>query len=280
MTRPATSIATTSAQTTGSIFPPAPGNGTVSSSLASGTTYSAEFLRRLPLTWDFYLFRLNLRFKRSRTSPTSTNTYDTTLRTRTLTNAPTSSATETVAAAAPPSKPLTPEETAGVAIGSTAGILLAIVAAIFVARRYHAIHAAKRGSGGSSGVYPKEAYLYDPSLGENGGSGTASDEALIFMSGGASGLPSTGSRTPPRVPKNSREYDPRGWLNISAQNYSDPGNPWIDDPFKDPEDPFVDWRGSDAITSPSDNGDALVAGVVDVATQYLQDEAVSRAKGL
>ncbi|KAI4658230.1 uncharacterized protein J4E79_007212 [Alternaria viburni] len=199
----------------------------------------------------------------------STNTYDTTLRTRTLTNAPTSSATETEAAAAPPSKPLTPEETAGVAIGSTAGILLAIVAAIFVARRYHAIHTAKRASGGSSGIYPKLGYLYDPSLGENGGSGSASDDALIFMSGGASGLPSTGSRTPPRVPKNSREYDPRGWLNISAQNYSDPGNPWREDPFRDPEDPFRDpfrdWRGSDAITSPSDPGSDLVAEVTKYA---------------
>ncbi|KAI4938424.1 hypothetical protein J4E85_000864 [Alternaria conjuncta] len=198
----------------------------------------------------------------------STNTYDTTLRTRTLTNAPTSSATETEAAAAPPSKPLTPEETAGVAIGSTAGILLAIVAAIFVARRYHAIHTAKRGSGGSSGVYPGVAWLYDPSLGENGsgGSGSGSNDAL--MSGGASGLPSTGSRTPPRVPKNSREYDPRGWLNI-AQNYSDPGNPWREDPFRDPEDPFKDafrdWRGSDAITSPSDPGSDLVAEVTKYA---------------
>ncbi|KAH6845895.1 hypothetical protein BKA58DRAFT_326911 [Alternaria rosae] len=190
--------------------------------------------------------------------PTSLSGFITKTKTRTessvLSSSISSIATETVAAAAPPSKPLTPEETAGVAIGSTAGILLAIVAAIFVARRYHAIHAAKRGSGNSSGIYPKEAYLYDPSLGGNGGSGSASHDALIFMSGGASGLPSTGSRTPPRVPKNSREYDPRSWFNIDGQNYSDPGNP-----FADPEDPFMDWRSSDAIASPSETGSALAA---------------------
>ncbi|KAI4944130.1 hypothetical protein J4E91_008985 [Alternaria rosae] len=200
----------------------------------------------------------------------SKNTYDTTLKTRTLTNAPTSSPTETVAAAAPPSKPLTPEETAGVAIGSTAGILLAIVAAIFVARRYHAVHAAKRGSGSSLGIYPKEAYLYDPSLGGNGGSGSASDDALIFMSGGASGLPSAGSRTPPRVPKNSREYDPRSWFNIDGQNYSDPGNP-----FADPEDPFMDWRSSDAIASPSETGSALAAAAENIVeTKQCQEPKV------
>ncbi|KAH6881393.1 hypothetical protein BKA58DRAFT_406948 [Alternaria rosae] len=292
MTRPASSIATTSARTTESISLSAPGNGTVSSSLAFATTYSAasslsstamisssfglsgsftqtfivsttstlrdmftlspllstatSAILSIPTSLSGFITKTKTRTESSVLSSSissmSTNIYDTTLRTRTLTNAPTSSATETVAAAAPPSKPLTPEETAGVAIGSTAGILLAIVAAIFVARRYHAIHAAK------------QAYLYDPSLGGNGGSGSASHDALIFMSGGASGLPSTGSRTPPRVPKNSREYDPRSWFNIDGQNYSDPGNP-----FADPEDPFMDWRSSDAIASPSETGSALAA---------------------
>ena len=72
------------------------------------------------------------------------------------------------------------------------------------------------------------------------------------MSGGASGLLSTGSRTPPRAPQNSFDYDSPNW------QYSDPGNP-----FKDPEDPFLDWRSSDAINSPSETASALAAAVAE-----------------
>ncbi|CAN9128934.1 unnamed protein product [Alternaria sp. RS040] len=114
------------------------------------------------------------------------------------------------------------------------------------------MHAAKHESWGSSAVYPKVAYLYDPSLGENGGRDGEDDEALAFMSGGAGGLLSTGSRTPPRAPQNSFDYDSHNW------QYGDPGNP-----FKDPEDPFLDWRSSDAINSPSETASALAAAVAE-----------------
>ncbi|CAN9252161.1 unnamed protein product [Alternaria alternata] len=92
----------------------------------------------------------------------------------------------------------------------------------------------------------------DPSLGENDGRDSEDDEALAFMSGGAGGLLSTGSRTPPRAPQNSFDYDSPNW------QYSDPGNP-----FKDPEDPFLDWRSSDAINSPSETASALAAAVAE-----------------
>ncbi|CAG5141215.1 uncharacterized protein ALTATR162_LOCUS889 [Alternaria atra] len=192
----------------------------------------------------------------SRMSSSFIDIYDATIRTQGVNHTPTSSPTETVVPADSP--PLTPSQTAGVALGSTAGVFLAIVAAIFVARRYHAVHAARRESWGSSGVYPKVAYLYDPSLGENGGRNSGDDEALAFMSGGASGLPSTGSRTPPRAPQNSLDYDPSDWSGFNGLQYSDPGNP-----FKDPEDPFMDWRSSDAIGSPSDTVSALAAAVAE-----------------
>ncbi|OWY42964.1 hypothetical protein AALT_g480 [Alternaria alternata] len=185
----------------------------------------------------------------SHTSSLSNDVHKDSTRTPSAVHTSTSSPTETVVIAAAPK--LTPSQTAGVALGSTAGVL-AIVAAIFVARRYHAMHAAKHESWGSSGVYPKVAYLYDPSLGENGGRDSEDDEALAFMSGGASGLLSTGSRTPPRAPQNSFDYDSPNW------QYSDPGNP-----FKDPEDPFLDWRSSDAINSPSETASALAAAVAE-----------------
>ena len=186
----------------------------------------------------------------SRTGSLSNDVHKDSTRTPSAVHTSTSSPTETVVAAAAPK--LTPSQTAGVALGSTAGVLLAIVAAIFVARRNHAMHAAKHESLGSSGVYPKVAYLYDPSLGDNGGRDSEDDEALAFMSGGASGLLSTGSRTPPRAPQNSFDYDSPNW------QYSDPGNP-----FKDPEDPFLDWRSSDAINSPSETASALAAAVAE-----------------
>ncbi|RYN29996.1 hypothetical protein AA0114_g12321 [Alternaria tenuissima] len=186
----------------------------------------------------------------SRTSSSSNDVHKDSTRTLSAVHTSTSSPTETVVAAAAPK--LTPSQTAGVALGSTAGVLLAIVAAIFVARRYHAMHATKHESWGSSGVYPKVAYLYDPSLGENDGRDSEDDEALAFMSGGAGGLLSTGSRTPPRAPQNSFDYDSPNW------QYSDPGNP-----FKDPEDPFLDWRSSDAINSPSETASALAAAVAE-----------------
>ncbi|KNG49810.1 hypothetical protein TW65_03402 [Stemphylium lycopersici] len=192
----------------------------------------------------------------SQTRSASNDISETPTRRESTTLLPTSNPTETVAAATP--RPLTPSETAGVALGSTAGVLLAIVAAIFVARRYHAMHAAKRASGASSSAYPRVPYLYDPSLGNRESGGGGDEEASAFMSGGAGGLPppSTGSRTPPRAPNNSLDHGYRQRFSISGLHYSDPGNP-----FSDSDDPWMDWRSSDAIHTPSDTASALAAAV-------------------
>ncbi|USP81749.1 hypothetical protein yc1106_09023 [Curvularia clavata] len=168
---------------------------------------------------------------------------------------PIHSPTETVAAT--PSPPLTTSEAAGVAIGGTAGLLLAIIAAVFVARRYHAARSARQGSDGSSGVYPQLAYLYDPSLGRAESDNGSDDEASTFMSGGATGqlLTPTRSRTPPAPPHNSVDFGYRR-LYSSEARYSDPGNP-----FTDVEDPFLEWRSSDVISTASDTRLALAAAV-------------------
>ncbi|KAG9187488.1 hypothetical protein G6011_05359 [Alternaria panax] len=239
--------------------------GSVSSTLTSAISPASTSTTANPTSKSSSLSPISTFVTRTRTQSTklssrissaSDDGQDTAIKTQSTARTSTSSPTETVVAAAPP--PLTPSQTAGVALGSTAGVLLAIVAAIFVARRYHAMHAAKRESWGSSGVYPKVAYLYDPSPGENGEQSSEDDEASAFMSGGASGLLSTGSRTPPRAPQNSFDYDSGNSSGFNGVQYSD-----SDNSLKDPEDPFLDWRSSDAIGSPSDTVSALAAAVAE-----------------
>ncbi|KAI1543951.1 hypothetical protein A1F97_03012 [Pyrenophora tritici-repentis] len=192
-------------------------------------------------------------------------------------------ATETAFAAAAP--PLNTSQTAGVALGSTAGVLLAIVAALFVARRYHATHAVKRASkynpvmstkggpgsspnmmarlvpfasrrksGRSSRVYLEEAYLYDPSLGGNSGRNSGDDEAC--MSGGTGGLLSHGIRPPPPAPHTSFEDDHRP--SVYDYLHSGPGTP-----LRSPGNPSLNWRSSDAIGKPRDHASALYAAIAD-----------------
>ncbi|EMD93509.1 hypothetical protein COCHEDRAFT_1154102 [Bipolaris maydis C5] len=164
---------------------------------------------------------------------------------------PTNSPTETEAAAAAPS--LKPSETAGVVIGSTTGVLLAIVAAIFVIRRYHAL---KHNNDGS-GPYPEMAYLYDPFPDHSEGD-SGRDEASTLLSGGTGVRPSASSRsiTLPRAPHNSLDDEYHHTYNVNTIRYSDPGNP-----FTDANDPFLDWRSSRVISTPTDTASALAAAV-------------------
>lgn len=71
----------------------------------------------------------------------------------------TQSTTESAAGAPVVPPPLTMSQTTGVAIAGTTGLLIAIVAVLYVARR-HRLKSARRSSTGS--IYPKIAYLYDP----------------------------------------------------------------------------------------------------------------------
>ncbi|EMD68180.1 hypothetical protein COCSADRAFT_79982 [Bipolaris sorokiniana ND90Pr] len=164
---------------------------------------------------------------------------------------PTGSPTETEAAEAPPS--LKPSETAGVVVGSTAGVLLAIVAAVFIIRRYHAL----KHNNDESGPYPETAYLYDP-FPDHSGSDRGGDEASALMSRDAVIRPSASnrSRTLPRAPHNSLDDEYCHVYNADTVRYSDPGNP-----FTDPNDPFLDWRSSRVISTPTDTASALAAAV-------------------
>ncbi|KAJ8109216.1 hypothetical protein OPT61_g7621 [Boeremia exigua] len=111
---------------------------------------------------------------------------------------PTSTPSQTATAGSPP--PLTTSQTAGVAVGATTGLLIAVVAAVFMARRYHAAKHGKRMSTGS--VYPKVAYLYDPKTGGDRG------DAEALMPGGTGGIPPGGaaSRATHGSPKHMQRH--------------------------------------------------------------------------
>ncbi|CAO2655628.1 Nn.00g044310.m01.CDS01 [Neocucurbitaria sp. VM-36] len=158
----------------------------------------------------------------------------------------TSTASETVAASPPP--PLTQSQTAGVAVGSTAGVLLAVVAAIFIARRYYAKRAARRWSAES--VYPKVAYLYDPPGGANGG--VTNDSTSGLMSGGSGGMPSPHSML--GAPHNSVHIGQRASTGL-YNRYSDPGNP-----FRDAEEPPPNSKNLLSVPSPTRIAEATIAG--------------------
>ena len=134
-----------------------------------------------------------------------------------------------------PPPPLTKQQTAGIAIGGTLSILMALVAALYIARRYHQ-NAANRNSTGS--VYPEVAYLYDPPVGGNGDAEAGG--AVPTMSGGNGGLVAAAAlgRSSPRphtvdystLPQNSPSYPPVGF---GANNR--PASAQISqDPFRDP----------------------------------------------
>ncbi|EUC45035.1 hypothetical protein COCMIDRAFT_96574 [Bipolaris oryzae ATCC 44560] len=145
---------------------------------------------------------------------------------------PTSSPTETEAAAAPP--PLKPSETAGVVVGSTAGVLLAIVAAIFLIRRYHAL----KHSSDDSGPYPEMAYLYDP-FPDHSDRDSSPNETSTLIPRDTVILPSTSNKTNPlpRTPHNSLDNEYHH-ADTNPTRYTLPGNPFTS------TDPFLSWRSS------------------------------------
>jgi hypothetical protein len=118
---------------------------------------------------------------------------------------------------------LTQSQTAGVAVASFAGVLLAAVAAVFIARRYHIKRTAKRRSAESS-VYPKVAYLYDPSIDRRDEDSGDSGAASLRMSGGATAL-LTRSHT---TEASHATQQPDRHHSGGSIRYSDPGNPFTD----------------------------------------------------
>ncbi|KAG9203242.1 hypothetical protein G6514_003161 [Epicoccum nigrum] len=130
---------------------------------------------------------------------------------------PSGTPSKTPEAGSPP--PLTTSQTAGVAVGATTGLLIAVVAAVFIARRYHAAKQGKRMSTGS--VYPKVAYLYDPKTGGDGGD----TEAL--MPGGTGGPPPAGpaSGTTQGSPKYMQRHSTG---TFPVMRFTSPGNPFAE----------------------------------------------------
>ena len=155
--------------------------------------------------------------------------------------------TSTAAASPPPPPPLTTPQKAGVAIAGTTGLLLAVIAAIYLTRR-HYTKPGRRSSTGS--IYPKVAYLYDPPAGGNGG-GDYPDETL--MSGGSSGMPLIGNNS--RAPTSTPNLGHRHSTATSPMRFSDPGNP-----FRDPRDPFRD-SNEFAMTTPTNTAAAFTAAI-------------------
>lgn len=130
-------------------------------------------------------------------------------------HAPTSSPSQTAAAGSPP--PLTTSQTAGVAVGATTGLLIAVVAAIFIARRYHAAKHGKRMSTGS--IYPKVAYLYDPKTGGDGG------DAEALMSGATGGPGGPVSRAAQGLSNHMQRHSTG---TMPATLSTSPGNPFAE----------------------------------------------------
>ncbi|KAF3051755.1 hypothetical protein E8E11_009576 [Didymella keratinophila] len=135
------------------------------------------------------------------------------METSTIHHGPTSTPSQTVSAGSPPS--LTTSQTAGVAVGATTGLLIAVVAAIFVARRYRATKHGRRASTGS--IYPKVAYLYDPKTGGDGG------DAEALMSG-ATGGPSGSLSGAARCMSPHTQRHSTGTIPVAR--FTSPGNPF------------------------------------------------------
>ncbi|UPX15333.1 uncharacterized protein EKO05_0005782 [Ascochyta rabiei] len=135
---------------------------------------------------------------------------------------PTSTPSQTATAGNPP--PLTASQTAGIAVGGTTCLLIAVVAAIYIARRYHAAKHGKRMSTGS--VYPKVAYLYDPKTGGGG------SDAEALMSGTDGGMPpaDSTSRAAQGSPKHMQRHS-TGTVPFNC--FTNPGNPF-GEPYRDP----------------------------------------------
>lgn len=166
-------------------------------------------------------------------------------------SSPTSSAGEIPAAPAAPV--LTASQTAGVAIGSFTGVLIALVSAIFLVRRYHSAQVTRRSSTESS-VYPKVAYLYDPPVRSSRSDGGGDDDFPALMSGGTGGLPPC---TPAPVSARTSP-EPAEWLSAESSSCSDPGNP-----FRSPEDigQMTESTSRDSLRAPIEATAVLAATV-------------------
>lgn len=117
--------------------------------------------------------------------------------------------------------------------------MIAVVAAIFLARRFHGART-KRMSTGS--VYPKVAYLYDPNT--NGG-GSGGDTEAALMSGAAEGKSQDGA-------PQAMNHPPRH--STGNTNFNDPANP-----FRDPAD--ATRNSANSLPAPTDPAMALSAAV-------------------
>ncbi|KAH9861200.1 hypothetical protein IAQ61_010937 [Plenodomus lingam] len=138
---------------------------------------------------------------------------------------PVSSASTTMLAEPESDQPiLTLSQTAGVATASFAGVLLAVIAAIFVVRRYHSTRAARHNSTMSqNSMYPKMGHLYDPPAARRSTQDDDDNNTPAFMSGGAEGLPPQSAVGTART-----SLESGAGFGLGVSPFSDPGNPFRD----------------------------------------------------
>lgn len=184
---------------------------TVNSTNSDGATTSRNVLLA-PATSSTLRTMSTTSFSISVTGPTKTVT---------VALPPPSSTTSSATSDSSTSPSLTVSQKAGVVIASTTGLLIAVVAAVYLARRYR-MNKSRRSSSGS--IYPKVAYLYDPPA---GGSDHDRDLEEALMSGGSSGIPPV-ARNGLRASTGAADYGHESSSNLLPPRFSDPGNPFRD----------------------------------------------------
>jgi hypothetical protein len=171
---------------------------------------------------------------------------------------PSSFVTESAATSPPISPPLTASQMAGAAIAGTAGVLIAVIAALYVARRYRNKHVRRTSSGS---IYPKAAYLYNPPA---GGAGYVADLEEPYISCRTTDIlvDSRNTTTSATPPSQNHEYNPVS----PADQFRDLGSPCLD------SDIFIEYPSGRIYHSAQRSTDAATV----ISTTVKEHRAVSK----